>query len=92
MSRVNGRKPPKYMPVMNSAKPVKLTYEQVMALPLMSDVYVRMNDGKILNGKLASHSDYLVGCPVVDIGESRSIGIGYEGEIIAAAPKQEVKP
>ncbi|MEB0790946.1 hypothetical protein LT989_14850 [Citrobacter portucalensis] len=92
MSRVNGRKPPKYMPVMNSAKPVKLTYEQVMALPLMSDVYVRMNDGQILNGKLASHSDYLVGCPVVDISESRSIGIGYEGEIIAAEPQQEVKP
>lgn len=82
MSRVNGRKPPKYMPVINSAKPVKLTYEQVIALPLMSDVYVRMNDGKILNGKLISHSDYLVGCPVVDIGESMSIGIGYEGEIM----------
>lgn len=89
MSRVNGRKPHKYMPVMSSAKPVKLTYGQIKALPLMSDVYVRMNDGKILNGKLVSHSDYLVGCPVVDIGESRSIGIGYEGEIIAAAPKQE---
>lgn len=82
MSRVNGRKPPKYMPVMNSAKPVKLTCEQVIALPLMSDVYVRMNDGKILNGKLTSHSDYLVGCPVVDIGESMSIGIGYEGKLL----------
>lgn len=89
MSRVNGRKPPKYIPVMNSAKPVKLTYEQVRALPLMSDVYVRMNDGQILKGKLVSHSDYLVGCPVVDIGEPRSVGIGYEGEIIAA-PRQEV--
>lgn len=89
MSRMNVRKPPKYMPAMNSAKPVKLTYGQIKELPLMSDVYVMMNDGKILNGKLVSHSDYLVGCPVVDIGEYRSIGIGYEGEIVAAAPKQE---
>ncbi|MGK3191260.1 hypothetical protein [Enterobacter soli] len=91
MSRVNGKKPHKYMSEMNSAKPIKLTYEQIRVLPLMSDVYVRMNDGRILKGKLTSHSDWLVGCPVVDVGEKRSVGIGYYGEIIAVAPQREVK-
>ncbi|MCU6241184.1 hypothetical protein [Enterobacter asburiae] len=90
MSRVNGRMPPKYIPVMNSAMPAKLTYEQVRALTLMSDVYVRMNDGQILKGKLTSHSDWLVGCPVVDVGEGGSVGIGYDGEIISPLPQQEV--
>ena len=103
MSRVNGRRPPKYLPLMNSANPVspddgitfprqqRLTYKEIKSLPLKSDVYVRMNDGRILTGKLVSHSDWLVGCPVVDVGEERSVGIGYDGEIVAAAPQQEAE-
>ncbi|EAM6285743.1 hypothetical protein BG151_000115 [Salmonella enterica subsp. enterica serovar Apapa] len=103
MSRVNGRRPPKYVQTMNYPKPVspdeeitfprqqRLTDKEIEALPLKSDVYVRMRDGRIVKGKLVSHSDWLVGCPVVDIGEESSVGIGYDGEIVAAAPQQEVK-
>lgn len=100
MSRVNGRRPPKYVPIMNCPKPVspdeeitfprqqQLTDEEVKAIPLKSDVYVRMIDGRIVKGKLVSHSDWLVGCPVVDV-DGEGVGIGYRGEIVAAAPQQE---
>lgn len=103
MSRVKGHRPPKYVQIMNYPKPVspdeeitfprqqRLTDKEIEALPLKSDVYVRMRDGRIVKGKLVSYSDWLVGCPVVDIGEERSVGIGYDGEIVAAAPQQEVK-
>lgn len=102
MSRVNGRRPPKYVPIMNHPKPVstdeeitfprqqRLTYKEVKALPLKSHVYVRMRDGRIVKGKLVSHSDWLVGCPVVDVG-GEGVGIGYRGEIVAAAPQQETE-
>lgn len=102
MSRVNGRRPPKYVPIMNCPKPVspgeeitfprqqRLTGKDIEALPLNSDVYVRMMDGRIVKGKLVSHSDWLVGCPVVDV-DGEGVGIGYRGEIVAAAPQQGAK-
>lgn len=102
MSRVNGCRPPKYVPVMNYPKTVspdeeitfprqqRLTGKNIEALPLNSDVYVRMMDGRIVKGKLVSHSDWLVGCPVVDV-DGEGVGIGYRGEIVAAAPQQEEK-
>lgn len=102
MSRVNGRRPPKYIPIMNCPKPAshhegitfprqqRLTGKEIEALPLKSDVYVRMKDGRIVKGKLVSYSDWLVGCPVVDV-DGEGVGIGYRGEIVAAAPPQEVK-
>lgn len=101
MSRVNGRRTPKYVPIMNYPKPVsadgeitfprqqRLTDKEIVALPLKSDVYVRMRDGRIVKGKLVSHSDWLVGCPVVDV-DGEGVGIGYCGEIVAAVPQQEV--
>lgn len=100
MSRVNGRRPPKYLPVIKSvspdvgiilSRPQRLTYKEIKHIPLKSDVHVLMNDGRLLTGKLVSHSDWLVGCPVVDIGEDRSVGIGYDGEIVTAAPQQEAE-
>lgn len=101
MSRVKGRRPPKYVPIMGYPKPAtdeeivfprqqRLTDKEVKALPLKSDVYVRMKDGRIVKGKLVSHSDWLVGCPVVDV-DGEGVGIGYRGEIVAAATQQEVK-
>lgn len=88
MSRVKGRKPPKYVPIMNYPKPVSLTDKEIEALPLKSNVYVRMRDGRIVKGELVSHSDWLVGCPVVDV-DGEGFGIGYRGEIVAAAPQQQ---
>ena len=52
---------------------------------------VRLNTGKEVDGVLKDHSDWLIGCPVVEIECGESIGIGYQGEIVGVAPQQEVK-
>lgn len=56
-----------------------------------TSVTVRLNNGEEKKCVLTDHSDWLVGCPVVVAEDGESIGIGYQGEIIAAAPQQEEK-
>ncbi len=82
MSRVKGKRPPKYQAGGDYPKTCYLSFERICAIPLGSSVVVRMPDGETITGKLVSHSDFLVGCPVVDIGRERSLGVGYECEIV----------
>lgn len=87
MSRVNGKKPPK--PLMNSAQPRNMSFDKIREIAKGSEVIVRLNNGKVSTGKLVSHDDYLVGCPVVDVPETGIIGIGYQGEIISIVTSED---
>jgi len=60
-------------------------------LVIGTSVTVRLNSGEEKTCELTDHSDWLVGCPVAVTEDGPSIAIGYQGEIIAAAPQQEVK-
>lgn len=82
MSRLKGKRPPKYQAGGDYPKTCYLSYERIREIPLGSLVAVRMPDGDTVAGRLTHHSDYLVGCPVVDIGRERSLGVGYECEIV----------
>ncbi|EFF9541384.1 hypothetical protein GL246_09380 [Escherichia coli] len=52
---------------------------------------MRLNTGKEVDGVLKDHSDWLIGCPIVETECGEQIGIGYQGEIVGIAPKLEVK-
>ncbi|WNW46385.1 hypothetical protein RUU60_09085 [Escherichia coli] len=58
--------------------------------PTGTKVTVRLNTGEDVDGVLKDHSDWLMGCPVVQTECGELIGIGYQGEIVAVAPQQEV--
>ncbi len=88
MSRINGKKPPK--PLMNSAQPRNMSFEEVRAVPKGSEVFVRLTNGNVVTGKLIIHDDYLVGCPVVDVPGRGAIGIGYEGDVMAIRSRKGV--
>lgn len=62
------------------------------SIKIGTSVTVRLNSGEEKKCVLTDHSDWLVGCHVAVTEDGISIGIGYQGEIIAvAAPQQEVK-
>lgn len=82
MARIKGKRPPKYQQAGDYPKTCFLSFERIKDIPLSSTVAVRMPSGETVSGALISHSDYLVGCPVVDLGLRRLIAIGYEGEIV----------
>ena len=58
-------------------------------IPLKSKVNVRLNNGDLVDGVLIDHSDWLVGCPVVETVGGEKIGIGYDGEIVSVVNSQE---
>lgn len=88
MARVKGKRPPKRQAGEDSQITFSfrgsnlIKYEDIRELPLGSRVLVRTRNREYLSGVLVSHSDWLVGCPVVKLDNGDSFGAGYDGEIL----------